>query len=127
MNLRGIAELDLKMTLEDDIQGFGVPITVTDPAGTVGNLKGQSGDVHLLFDPDTGISISNRTAHISLRISSLMAEGLGIPQAQSDQSADPWLFEFADVNGNVRKFTVEESRPDRSLGMVTVILGLITD
>lgn len=127
MNLREIAELDLKMTLEDDIQGFGIPATVTDPAGTIGNLKVQAGDVHLLFDPDTGISISNRTAHISIRISSLTAEGLGIPQAQSDQSLDPWLFEFADANGNVRKFTVEESRPDRTLGLVTIILGLITD
>jgi hypothetical protein len=127
MNLREIAEKDLELTLEDDIHGFGVPATITDPSGTIGVLKVQAGDVHLLFDPDTDIPINNRRIHISIRISSLTKAGLDIPQAQPDESVNPWVFEFADVNRIIRKCTVTESRPNRTLGIVTIILELIVD
>lgn len=125
MNIREIAELDLANTLEDAINGFGIPATVTNPDEVSAVLKIQSGDAHLLFDPDTEVSISNRVAHASVRIASLNAAGLGIPRAQPDQSANPWLFEFSDANGNSRKFTVSESKPDRTLGIVTIILELM--
>ena len=125
MNLRGQAELDLGLTMEDDVNGFGMSATITNPTGTSAALKIQSGDVHLLFDPETGVSVSNRTAHASIRIASLTAASLGIPRAQPNQNANPWLFEFQDANGNSRKFTVQEARPDRTLGIVTVILEIM--
>lgn len=125
MNLREQAELDLALTMEDDVNGFGMLATITNPTGTAAELKIQSGDVHLLFDPETGVSTSNRTAHAAVRIASLMAANLGIPRAQPNQNANPWLFQFQDANGNTRKFTVQEARPDRTLGIVTVILELM--
>lgn len=127
MNLREIAEQDLALTLEDSENGFGLPSTVTDTAGNTAGISVQSGDVHVLYDPDTDVKVSNRTAHISIRISSLTAAGLEIPKAQPDQSKNPYTFEFADSNGVSRKFIVSESRPDRTLGIITVILELIKE
>ncbi len=127
MNLREIAELDLALTLEDADNGFGIPATITDTAGTSSIINVQSGDIHVLYDPDTDVKISARTAHISVRIASLTAAGLEMPKAQPDQSKNPYTFEFADSNGVIRKFIVSEARPDRTLGIVTIILELITE
>lgn len=125
MNLREIAERDLEITLEDDEKGFGIPATVTDPAGTSAILKVQAGDIHLVLDPGTDAEVNTRVAHISLRIKSLENAGLGLPRAEPDTDKNPWLFEFADANGHIRKFTVSDVKPDRTLGLVTVILELI--
>lgn len=125
MNLREQAENDLKMTLEDDDFGFAFEATVTNPAGVSAVLKIQSGDVHLLFEPESDIFVAERTAHASMRISSLTAAGLGLPQAEPDENKNPWIIEFPDANDVLRKFTVAEARPDRTLGIVTVILQLI--
>lgn len=124
MNLRLTAEADLATILEDDASGFGWPIKVTDPDENVGNLKGFAGDIGRLIDPDTGTALSGRFAGFTLRISSLTAEGLGLPVGISEASKKPWVIEFDDVNGNAHKFKVVESDPDRTLGIVTCILEL---
>ena len=125
MNLREVAEQDLVMTLEDSEMGFGMDCDITNPAGTTETFQVQSGDVHLLLDLDNDSSVSVRTAHVAVRISTLTAKGFGIPKRGPDENKNPWIFEFADANGIKRKFTVVEARPDRSLGIVTIILELI--
>jgi hypothetical protein len=124
MNLRETAEADLAIVLEDDAGGFGWPIKVTGPDDNVGNLIGSAGDIGRLIDADTGTAISGRFAGFTLRISSLTAEGLGLPVGIADASKKPWLIEFDDINGNTHKFKVQESAPDRTLGIVTCILEL---
>ena len=57
----------------------------------------------------------------------MTAAGLGIPSPQPDQNLNPWSVEFPDAVGLVRKFTVSKSEPDRTLGIVTVILELLED
>jgi len=127
MNIRQQAELDLGLILEDETYGFGMSATITNPDGVSAQLIIQSGDVHLLFDPATEVSVNNRTAHASVRISSLASANLGLPRAQPKSNLNPWIFEFQDANGNSRKFTVQEARPDRTLGLVTVILELMRE
>lgn len=123
MNLRTQAEADLGEILEDGVYGFGWPITVTDPAGTVGNLVGFSNDVALSLDPDTGVLVTSRIASAALRISSLTAAGLGLPVNIADPKSKPWVIEFTDINGNAGKFKVNKSSPDRALGIVVCVLG----
>lgn len=127
MNLREIAEADLSLTLEDAERGFGFSCTITDPDGNSGVLSVQSGDIHLLMDVETDIPLSVRLVHVSVRIQSLINAGLGIPKAVSDEAKNPWLFVFEDILGTSRQFTVNESRPDRTLGIVTLMLELIPD
>ena len=125
MSLRDQAEKDLGFILEDSDKGFAVEATITNPAGVSAVLKIQSGDAYLLFEPEGDILVTDRTAHASIRISSLTAAGLGIPRKEPDETKNPWTVEFSDANGVSRKFSVSEPRPDRTLGLVTIILQLI--
>ena len=122
MGLRDTAEADLEHILEDSAVGFGWPITVTDPDGTVGNLTGAAGDIAQLIDPDTGQAISGRLPAVTLRISSLTTAGLGLPVGISDPDIKPWLITFDDINGTTWIFKVQQSNPDRTLGVVTCLL-----
>ena len=124
MSLRINAEKDLGIILEDDVGGFGWPITVTNPAGTSVALVGSSTDIMQGIDPDTGVMVTGRIASVALRLSSLTAAGLGIPVNISDKALKPWLIEFDDINGAPYIFKVSESRPDRALGLVVCVLEL---
>lgn len=119
MNLREQAERDLAVILEDGATGGGWPITVTDPAGVQATLTGFSGDIAQLIDPDTGQAVSGRLASVTLRIASLHAQGLQLPQGIADAGSKPWLIAFTDINGLAYRFKVSESHPDRGLGIVS--------
>jgi len=124
MSLRQLAETDLGVILEDGTTGFGWPITITDPAGTVGALTGFSDDISQIIDPDTGQAVSGRLASVAIRISSLTAAGLALPQGIANSASKPWIVDFDDINGNAFKFKVSQSNPDRALGLVTCLLEL---
>lgn len=124
MSLRVIAEQDLGFILEDGIYGFGWQITVTSPSLITAILTGYSDDISQVIDPDTGQAVSGRLASVALRISSLIASGLGLPRGIADSGTKPWIMEFNDINGNAHKFKVSQSNPDRALGIVTCILEI---
>ena len=124
MSLRINAEKDLGIILEDDVGGFGWPITVTDPAGTSAALIGSSTDIMQGIDPDTGVMVTGRIASVALRLSSLAVAGLDIPVGISNKALKPWLIQFDDINGVSYTFKVSESRPDRALGLVVCVLEL---
>jgi len=126
MGLRSIAETDLAFILEDQTYGFGFPITVTDPFAASANMVGYSNDVSQLIDPDTGQVVSGRAASAVIRISSLTAAGLALPQGIADSGSKPWLIDFNDINGSAFKFKVSQSNPDRALGIVSCLLELYT-
>jgi hypothetical protein len=124
MNLRVQAEKDLAVTLEDAVMGFGWEMVVTDPDGFTADLCGQSGDIALLIDPETGQAVSGRVAHVAIRISTLAEKGLGIPRGVADETEKPWVISFKDLACDDYTFKVEEARPDRTLGMVLCVIGV---
>lgn len=124
MNLRDQAERDLSVTLEDSVMGFGWEMIVTDPDGLFAEICGQSGDVAFLIDPETGQAVSGRVAHVAIRISTLENKGLGIPRGIADKNSKPWTVSFPDLACNDQMFKIEEVRPDRTLGLVTCIVGV---
>ena len=128
MSLRAVAEADNKAILEDSDTGFGYPITITDPDGLVKPMTGFSNDIHFSLDPDTGTAVSVRTASVALNISSLIAAGFAtLPKAIQDETLNPWLVQFNDINGNPFTFKVQEGNPDRGLGMITCTLEIWRD
>jgi len=128
MSLRTIAEQDLATILEDGVTGFGWPITLTAPDGTVGALTGFSDDIAQVIDPDTGQAVSGRLASAALRTAAITAAlpGKGLPVGIADAASKPWLVAFDDINGNAYTFKVAQSNPDRALGLVTLLLELYT-
>jgi len=122
--LREQAEADLAFILEDDVSGFGWPITIIDPAGKSVNLIGFSNDISQLIDPDTGQAVSGRLATVALRIKSLNDNNLSLPQGITDLNKNPWIVKFQDVNLRDYTFRVRSHDPDRALGIVVCILEL---
>jgi len=123
MNLRELAEQDLAFTLEDNVGGFGWPLTIKDPAGNyTTDLYGQSDDIAQIIDPDTGEIVSGRRASVVVRISSLTAQGFGFPESVPEINRKPWLVTFDDINGNEHTFKIIQSHPDRALGVISMLL-----
>lgn len=118
MGLRETAKTDTKNILED-VNGFGWPIRVTDPAGTFADMVGHSNDVADHIDPDTGLPISGRQASVALSMASLTTAGLGLPEGKNDAATKPWLVTFDDIDGTPFTFKVVKTNPDRTLGIVT--------
>ena len=121
--LREQAEADLVAITTDDATGFGWPITVTDPTGKEEPLKGLSDDIAQVIDPDTGQAVSGRLASVAIAISELTAAGFtSLPVGVADASVKPWLITFDDINGTAHNFKVQQSNPDRAIGVVVLIL-----
>lgn len=125
MGLREQAEADLAFIMEDRQTGFGWDIVLTSPSLVLyPQFTGFSTDISQAIDPETGLLISGRTASVALRLSSLYLRGIvQLPQAIPDKNSKPWVVEFLDINGKPYKFCVIESRPDRALGVLVLMLG----
>ncbi len=121
MGLRATAAADLK-TIVEDLDGFAWPISVTDPSGATGSLKGLSNDIALAIDPETGMLVSGRTIHVALSLASLTAASLGIPEGIADESKKPWIVVFDDIQGVSGTFKVSEGKVDRAIGVVVCAL-----
>lgn len=127
MGLREVAEKDLAVTLQDTKCGFGWPIRLFNPDGHFIETNGQSNDIARLIDPDTGLAISGRYASVVLRISELLADGIGVPVGIADKTKKPWTVIFDDLNGREYKFKVMATDPDRTLGLVVCELEYLDD
>jgi len=131
MGLRTTAERDLKSILENKVSGFGWDIELINPSGISSNdvidggLVGFSNDISQVIDPDTGQMVSGRSASIAIRISTLI--DLGMPRGISDTNAKPWIVKVKDINSNEFTFKIQQSNPDRALGIVTCYLELYND
>lgn len=120
--LRAQAEIDLGMIMEDDTGGFGYPITLTTPGGTVCNMIGLSDDISQSINAETGEIVSGRQASIALRTSTIDSKGIDRPVGVIDGSKKPWLVAFDDINGNTATFKIMQTWPDRALGLIVCIL-----
>jgi len=128
MSLRALAESDLEFLVEDDSNGWAMPIELKDPAEkTSVDLRGLSNDIYEAIDPDLGIVVSGRTATVTIRISTLVAQGFTLPVGIVKTDSRPWTVEFKDLAGNDYLFKVVEARPDRGVGVVTCILEAAVD
>lgn len=126
--LREQATKDVKSILEDTEFGFGMECGVKDPSGKTDTLKVQSGDIHMLLETDTGVPVNNRVAHVSIAIESLTEKGFALPDVQPKESENIWEFTFKDANGVERRFAIlVPVLADRTLGVITIILGLLKD
>ena len=123
MNFREIAEQDLAVTLEDNVYGFGWPINITDPDGLNKDVFGQANDVAFQIDPQTGQAISGSIVSIAIRTKTLTNSGFAVlPTSQPDKTKKPWIFIFDDISGNTGTFTIKETNPDKTLGLILLEL-----
>lgn len=121
-NLRTVAESDLRYIVEQDPQGPRWPLTVTNPDGVALETYCVGNDIAQAIDPETGELVSGRSSSVSLVLRTLLDAGLGIPEGIADESKKPWLVATEDVNGISYTFAIQQTNPDRTLGLVTCLL-----
>ena len=121
MDLQRLAESDLAFTLEGD----GQRVTLVNPDGVGAELNAISCDISLMIDPDTGVPVSGRNANAALRIASITAAGLTMPQGIEDGATVPWLVMYETVTGEMITAKVLASNPDRAVGVITLKLGFV--
>jgi len=122
MNLRQLAEQDARAILGDVSFGFGWTLQITDPALTVGSFTGFSADIAQVIDPDTGQVVSGRVASVAVSLKDFTDKGMGYPRGVANSKSKPWIVEFNDLFETPHKFKVSQSNPDRTIGMITLIL-----
>lgn len=125
MGLREQAAVDLRTILNDE-DGFAWEIAITNPDGVCDTVRGFSTDIAETIDPDTGMAVSGRLVSVALSIRDLEElecyETFGLPQGIADTTIKPWVVVFKDILGKEHTFKVQESHPDRALGIVTCML-----
>lgn len=125
MSLRDQAAADLKSILEDSSGcGFGWPIKVTNPDGVNASFTGYSNDIGEVIDPETGMAVAGRLAHVTLALASVTACNIGEPAGIADKNQKPWLVTFEGIpNADSRcVFKVTGARPDRTIGALVLVL-----
>jgi hypothetical protein len=112
MNLRELAEADNTFLIEDDVNGFAVPINLTDPSGSVYKVKGLYSRIGVDIDPETGLKVPGNRSTITIRLSSL---GGAVPD-------DGWFIETTDITGATVKGKATAVMLDRTAGRVDMIM-----
>ena len=121
VGLRQLANSDLQGIVKDSY-GFAWPCTITSPAGTQVDFDCRSNDIGLTFDPGTGTAVSGRQASVAVLTSDLHNASFQTIKGQNDPAEKPWIVEFDDIDGNSGKFKVMHTFPDRTIGMMVMIL-----
>jgi hypothetical protein len=124
VSLRQQAALDARRFLEAQDGGFGVPIRVRSPAGVEADLVGFSTDIGQTIDPETGQAVSGRRASVALPLAALADAGLAVPVHIPNAASRPWVVVFEDSLGVERSWKVQETMPDRALGVVVCFVEL---
>ena len=119
---RALAEADLQSILEDDVGGFAQPIRLTSPAGDTVDLMGNTTDIGMTLDPETGQPIVGRRASVVLSLRSIAAAGIGTPTVVSSSSSRPWQVSFPDHFEVEHLFKVADLMTDRAAGCVVLFV-----
>ena len=114
--------------MTDDKIGAGWPVTLIEPSLIAHSLTGFSSDVALTIDPNTGVFVSQRRAHVSLPTRPLLeATEDKWPVGVSNSAVRPWLVRVDDIHGKTVLFKVVRSYPDQAIGVVILELEVYTD
>ena len=119
MSLADIASVDLRNILNAD----GGCITLQSPDGTSAEFRANTQDISNAIDLQTGTLISGRTASVALSMIDLLAMNMAPAVIADTKASKPWIVRFAEtVSGVVHTFKVRETKPDRTIGALILIL-----
>lgn len=124
MSLLDQARSDAATILDAGDDSFSVNVMVFEPSGYSRELPGMLNDIEQTVDPGTGEFISGRQVSIAFSMSLFGDFGFdGIPRGIDDGARKPWTITHETDCHGVAKYKVIKSNPDRTLKIVTCILG----
>lgn len=121
MSLRDQALADAQFALEN-ASDFGQDINLIAPDGTVTPMRGYTGDITELIEPDSGQIVTGRSIHVMLFINSLPPGPR--PVGIQDLNGIPWRVSFPNISSKVVKsYGVRATQPDDAMGTLSLELG----
>jgi len=122
VSLADIAAVDVQLILNDEVTG-GSLIALQSPDGRVAELRGNKRDIAHAVDPETGKTVSARTVSVALSMHDLALVNMAPTRELDAATKKPWVVTFAETVGAIAQtFIVAESIPDRTLGVLVLIL-----
>ena len=110
--LRREALEDLATTIQEE---FGKTIKITRPDGSdFKDFIGNSNDISIMLDPDTGLMITGRTAQAVFILKEILDHFGELPDKL-------WKVEFLEISPN--SFSVKDVRPDAAQGVLILVIG----
>ena len=116
MGLRELARRDALKTIEGKQAGNTV-FTIDDLSGHSWEITGFVGDIGYSFDTD-GNKIAGRTVCASFLQSRVKINGKIVTPAPG------WKLTYKDLDGNEQKSRITFAEPDRTIGIVRVVVNL---
>lgn len=117
MSLRRLAESDLKYILSDSSSGGAVDFVISKPSGEGYPVSGFVGDIGYLLDTE-GNPVAGRTCTASYRMADLSDKGDYIIPGKG------WRVIYSDLTGHEWILGVTRAEPDRTVGIMRLILSL---
>lgn len=124
MNLIDQARKDALAITSNLATGFGREIAITPKGGgTTVNIVGLATKHHIGFDPDTGISVNVKNAHITFHEKLLTDLSYPVRNANGEVDLYGHKVVTADSTETDKEYIIREFFPDESLGLIVCILG----
>ncbi len=115
------AKEDIKRIIKTG--GFEVDATLKHHSGTPSvNIKVTASKHHNSIDSD-GLPSNTKNVHITLVESDLTDESYPVRNANGEVSLLNHLVDYADSTGNIKNYSISETFPDETLGIIVCILN----
>lgn len=112
MNIRTLAQDDLELILEDFENGTAQEVIFYDENKVGVTVNCWGADISAVIDPNTGLNVTQRTISIYARMSTLTMK-------------DVFLKQNSKVTISSKNFIIKDFQPDRTLGIVAIMLEAI--
>ena len=118
------AKSDWQRFSSDSTSGFGTSITFTAPApgGEVAVVTGLATKHHISIDTE-GNPANSKNVHVSVSEQLLVDAAYPIRNGDGEVAMIDHEVSFVDSTGASKKYSVQETFPDETVGMITCILG----
>jgi hypothetical protein len=103
--------------------GFSQEIVFTPPVGEPITVRGLVSKHSLGINPETGLPVNSKNAHISVVESVLTDEGYQTRNDNGDVDLRKHLVTWCDASGNRYTYMIEETMPSYTTGLIVCILG----
>jgi hypothetical protein len=123
VSLADIAEADLWNILNAD--GASITLQAPPPDGRTVEFRANTQDISHAIDPQTGMLVSGRTCSVALSKRDLQTANMEPIAVLDNKVSKPWIVRYSEtVSGEVHMFKVKETKPDRTIGALILILEI---
>lgn len=117
------ARADMQVYLKGE---WAVDIVLTAPApgSEIATVKGFSSLHHFQIDPETGIPVNSRNAHVSVSEAAILESNSDYPVRKNDEPyLKGHLVRFSDASGKEHEFIIDQNFVNETLDIIVCQLG----